>query len=87
MDSEIAYTAMCMWEHVLDAKQSDFSIKAFFETMGTCEARQQVLNLAPQLEAAWEKAEDEWETTFDWDFVPKWMDKHLVWTPTQIEFQ
>jgi hypothetical protein len=79
--------AACMWEHVLGrlrrAKPGDRNPWAEYkEAYGMCQLRERVILHAPVLEEAYQRAKAndtyDYEGTFDWDFVPKYMEDHVT---------
>ena len=39
-----------------------------------------VTGWAYAVDAAWAKVADDYELSFDWDFVPAWIDAHIDWS-------
>jgi len=79
--------AACMWEHVLNqlrrAKPGDNNPwEEYKEAYGTCQLREAVIRHAPVLEEAYQRAKAndtyDYDKTFDWDFVPKYMEDHVT---------
>lgn len=84
--NDVIYTAMCMWEHVLAVMYDNPAMRNTFDGKGTCEVRDQICNFAERCNADWKAVSTlGYDSSFDWDFVPKWMDDHLVWTEDGVE--
>ncbi|WIW89618.1 ATP-binding protein [Sphingobium sp. V4] len=83
-------TAACLWEAVLslrdrpvshpDAIELALQIRSSFEAIGTSVLRMTVIGWAPAVEQAWGKVADDYALSFDWDFVPAWIDAHIDWS-------
>lgn len=71
---------MCMWEHTLEQlrEHTDSLWIQFQRSNGAAELRGRVLDQAKRCEVDYVHARDRgYGDTFDWDFVPEWMEKHI----------
>lgn len=79
----------CMWEHVLAQlnrrTKPDPKVNRpnawddYREAYGVATLRSTVIRHAPELQKAYERAVDNGYTdSFDWDFVPKYMEDHVT---------
>ena len=72
--NEQAIDALCIWEEVLEqVHRGNPSLYEWLrEPEGAYQARQNAIELAPLLTAAWEQVERETgaSITYDWDFIP-----------------
>lgn len=79
-----AYTAMCLWEAVVDKEDIDIAPwRAFRSQHGTRELRDVVLSLAAACELEWNAMTDEQRDdagAFDWEFCPKWLSTRVCWS-------
>lgn len=75
-DLEAATTALCIWEELLN-RYSNESIDAYSrkrDAVGACQMRELVvLNLTPAIELAWETVGEEYAESFDWEFIPEFL--------------
>lgn len=75
-DLETATTALCIWEELL-IRYGNKSIDAFSrkrDAVGACQMRELVvLKLAPAIELAWETVNEEYAESFDWEFIPEFL--------------
>lgn len=74
---EAATTAMCVWEELLDRSSKGvtdiYSKKR--DAVGACEMRGLViLNLVPAIELAWLTVGEQFDESFDWEFIPRFLD-------------
>lgn len=83
MNYDIAYAAMCMWEEVLTMRERP-DVTATFEGLGTCTVRDLILSFAEKLNADYP---EDYEDSFDWEFVPDWMHTNLEWFPHNIQLK
>src|SRR5438128_639565 len=74
---EVALTAMCLWEAVLDAgnRPPDQPWSDDWENEGTCALRDHILSMAAQCDSDWEFAQKRmgFDAPFDWEFAPQWL--------------
>lgn len=77
---DIAETACCAWEAILNAKDDEL-IDAAFEALGTCEIRRFACFVAPMIEADWQSigGGESYGDPFDWEFVPQWLALNVNW--------
>jgi hypothetical protein len=70
--NEQAIDALCIWEEVLHrCQQDDDTLYNWIcAPEGAYQGRQNALELAPLLAAAWQQVQDRFDITFDWEFVP-----------------
>lgn len=83
-------TAACLWEAVLDLRDNPVGnpdtmelalhIRASFEVAGTATMRMIVIGWTGAVDAAWTKIADDYLMSFDWDFVPGWIVRHIDWS-------
>ena len=71
--------AMCLWEAVMEIREQQPQVQAAFERHGTSAMRHVVMSWIPDLAWAW-AAIDEYDLTYDWDFVPAWISKNIDWS-------
>ena len=78
---EQATTALCIFEHCLDTTYfikgpvDSAQLEWFKQEEGICQARDNILRFAPFVDAAFEEIADEYDWSFDLDFVPAFIDK------------
>jgi len=86
-DTDYSYehleAAACMWEHVLRElrrhREKGNMWDEFREAYGMAELRARVIRHAPQLEAAYQEAvKNGYDKDFDWEYVPTYMESHIV---------
>ena len=81
--SDVAYSAMCLWEAILERiNDTGAPWYQFKVNNGTATLRDAVLGLAPACDAAWcELSEDQQDDAgaFDWEFVPTWLANSVDW--------
>lgn len=75
--------AACMWEHVLRElrrhREKGNPWEEFREAYGMAELRARVIRRAPELETAYQLAvANGYDKDFDWEYVPKYMESHIV---------
>lgn len=89
--NDTLHTAACLWEAALDAMagassgnepEGGFgtSLRNRCARWGTASLRQEIVELAPRCDAAWESlSEDEQDNAgaFDWEFAPKWLEENF----------
>lgn len=71
----------CMWEHVLTQlrRAPESAWAGFCEAYGMAELRLKVIRHAPVLDAKYQEAvANGYGDSFDWDFVPKYMEDHVT---------
>ncbi|WP_263588844.1 hypothetical protein [Sphingopyxis sp. GC21] len=83
-------TAACLWEAVLtlrdhpatnpDAIDLALRIGASFEAIGTSAMRLIVIGWSDVVDAAWSEVAADYPLSFDWDFVPDWIARHIDWS-------
>lgn len=83
-------TAACLWEAVLtlrdhpvadlDAIALAIAIRETCNAIGTADLRLTVVGWSSAVEAAWNKVADDYVLSFDWDFVPSWIVRHIDWS-------
>lgn len=83
-------TAACLWEAVLtlrdhpatdpNATELALDIRASFELIGTSAMRMTVIGWTDTVNAAWATVGDDYLLSFDWDFVPDWIIRHIDWS-------
>ena len=83
-------TAACLWEAAMDLRDNPTSlpgdveralqIRASFEAIGTSAMRLIVIGWTDAVDAAWAKVADDYPMSFDWDFVPDWIIRHIDWS-------
>lgn len=83
-------TAACLWEAVLSLRDRPVShpenielalqIRSSFEAIGTSALRMTVIGWSDAVEQAWAKVGEDYPLSFDWDFVPAWIDAHIDWS-------
>lgn len=73
-------TAMCLWEALLEIRDSDTAARAWFEAEGTVSMRHVVISWVPECEAKWEA--DEAAGTplvpYDWEHCPDFVRRKLT---------
>lgn len=79
IDKEIAYTALCVWEAILEIRDRP-DVSEAFEAAGTNAIRSWALVLAAHLEEDWKKVEHEYDECFDWEYVPDWIYHNVDWS-------
>jgi hypothetical protein len=84
---EHMHTAMCAWEYVLE-QFNDRTIHFLASTRprndwqsyqvahGMASLRSCVAACAERIEEAWLVVGEQYPYSFDWDFVPEWMEEH-----------
>jgi hypothetical protein len=74
--------AACMWEHVLAELRRNRERnpwEEYREAYGMAQLRAVVIRHAPKLEAAYlEAVANGYDKDFDWEYVPKYMQSHMV---------
>jgi hypothetical protein len=75
--------AVCMWEHVLTQlrrhREKGNPWDEYREAYGMAELRACVIRHAPTLEAAYlEAVKNGYDKDFDWEYVPQYMESHVV---------
>jgi len=79
--NDALFTAMCVWEWALE-QPTRSGVNMFRENFGACETRRVLINLVPHIEDAYELLEGRcYAVTYDWDFVPFFMDRCVLWGP------
>lgn len=80
-ERDIAETACCAWEALLDAKGTEIIGQAF-ERLGTSEIRSFACYVAPMIEQDWQSigGGESYGDPFDWEFVPAWLALNVDWT-------
>jgi hypothetical protein len=73
-------TAAAIWEAVLDIKESNPEVKATFENIGTSHLRCAAVRWTELVDAAWERVKDEYEGSWDWEFIPDWLAANIDWS-------
>lgn len=83
-------TAACLWEAVLglrdhpvtnaDALARALQIRACFAAVGTATMRMVVVSWTDTVDAAWARVADDYDMSFDRDFVPDWIIAHIDWS-------
>jgi len=83
-------TAACLWEAVLSLRDNPITdpadlerallIRGSFKAVGTAALRLTVIGWTGALDAAWAEAADDYPMSFDWDFVPDWIIRHVDWS-------
>jgi len=83
-------TAACLWEAVLtlrdhpatdpDAIALALAIRETCNVIGTASLRLTVVGWTSAVEAAWSAVADRYDLSFDWDFVPDWIVRHIDWS-------
>jgi len=83
-------TAACLWEAVLSLRDSPatdpdslalaLSIRASFEAVGTAQMRMTVIGWVEAVDIVWAAVQDDYDMSFDWDFVPAWIIAHIDWS-------
>lgn len=92
-DSNSAFaleTAACLWEAVLSLRDNPVTnpadierallIRESFKAVGTGALRLIVIGWTDAVDAAWAKVADDYGMSFDWDFVPDWIIRHVDWS-------
>lgn len=92
-DSNSAFaleTAACLWEAVLSLRDNPATnpadierallIRESFRAMGTGALRLIVIGWTDAVDAAWAKVAGDYGMSFDWDFVPDWIIRHVDWS-------
>lgn len=87
LTNDEALTALVLWEAVLQLSfergaGTSTPWRAYWETVGTWEMRQLMVDLTPLCEKAWRAMDGETHDTisFDWEFVPAWIEHSIDWT-------
>lgn len=87
--------ALCLWEYSnLCREAGDDSVHDWLRGgEGACAARQQCIELAKDCEKSWRIAHElGYDTSFDWEFVPRWVREAMhittysLLTPAWIDF-
>jgi hypothetical protein len=83
-------TAACLWEAVLSLRDNPLTsptdierallIRETFKAIGTAALRMTVVGWTAAVDAAWGKVADDYAMSFDWDFVPDWIIRHIDWS-------
>jgi len=83
-------TAACLWEAVLALRDHPVSnpagvelalqIRSAFKALGTSDLRMTVIGWVHAVDADWSKINDDYSLSFDWDFVPSWIIRHVDWS-------
>lgn len=66
----IMETALCIWEDMLQSKNSYPPLERAFEANGASAMRQRAMDLAPWVDAVY-ALHPEFPDSFDWEFVPQ----------------
>lgn len=79
IDLEAARTAMCLWEALLEVQIDTANRNVIGELGGAYAARDLCLDLAIPCNDCWEIANAlGYDDSFDWNFVPQWLDLYLA---------
>lgn len=69
----IAEAACCVWEEMLERR--DTSLRQSFQDAGTGQMRLCAVHLAPYAEKAWHEAGKPDDISYDWEFIPWFLDE------------
>lgn len=78
--------ALCIWEYCLECKSKgdDTVFEWLRSNQGAATARQQCIALAKGCDDSYQLAQTlGYDDSFDWDFVPAWVDEAMSITETQ----
>jgi len=81
--TEQLLTSMCVWEAILEMKETDNQVKACFENIGTNAVRWYAAQWCEKVDAAWDALtaeQQEASVPFDWEFVPEWLAENVDWS-------
>ena len=75
---DLLEAAACLWEAFLNRHRSDDERATGAVYMwGYAHVRLTVVSWAGQVQDAWSASPDHDRLSFDWDFVPEWLNKKL----------
>jgi hypothetical protein len=78
MGTDKLEAAMCIWEAVLEIRDRP-DVKRAFEALGTNEVRHMAMGWVDACERDWQLVQEDYELSYDWDFVPAWIEKNVDW--------
>lgn len=85
MNEDVVYTALCLWERALEMR-GEIPAQSTFDYIGYCQVRSHIIELAEFCWKDFEKIREDYDDSFDWEFVPKWMSENLTWTHWSVNY-
>lgn len=71
--------ACCIWEELMSLRETNNLVRLTFDNNGCGAMRLLACDWAFACDQAWSKVADDFDMSFDWDFVPRWIAENVEW--------